>query len=54
MRKLAIGLLAAAGVAFALPASAQVVYQSAPTGVVVTPSYGSTYGYVVPPAPSFF
>jgi hypothetical protein len=51
MRKLAIGMLAAAGVAIAAPAAAQVVYETAPAQIVVTPSYG-TYGYVVPQAPS--
>ncbi|MEJ2375165.1 MAG: hypothetical protein P8Y53_15870 [Pseudolabrys sp.] len=53
MRKLAIGLLAAAGVALAAPAGAQVVYQSVPaaSGVVVAPSAGA-YAYVVPQAPT--
>jgi len=51
MRKLAVGLLAAAGLALAVPATAQVVYQTAPAQVVVTPSYGS-YSYVVPQAPT--
>ena len=55
MRKLAIGLLAAVGVALAAPAGAQVVYQSVPTtsGVVVAPGAGTyvaqPYAYVAPP-----
>ena len=41
MRKLAVGLLAAAGLTLATPATAQVVYQTAPAPVVVTPGYGT-------------
>ena len=41
MRKLAIGILAAAGVALSVPASAQGVWVGAgPFGVGVGPSYG--------------
>jgi hypothetical protein len=61
MRKLTILLLAAGGTALALPAAAQVVYQSAPVtstvvapggpAVVVAPSAPS-YAYVAPAAPT--
>jgi hypothetical protein len=49
MRKLAIGIMAAAGVALAGPAGAQVVYETVPAATVVAPA--PTYTYVVPPAP---
>jgi hypothetical protein len=49
MRKLAIGLMAAAGVALAVPAAAQtVVYRTAP--VVMAPGYGSYQVVPQPPA----
>ena len=53
MRELAIGLLAAVGVALTVPASAQTVYQTVPpsAAVVAAPGYGA-YDYVVPPAPT--
>jgi hypothetical protein len=46
MRKLAIGILAAAGVALSVPASAQGVWIGAgPVGVGVGPGYGYYDGY---------
>ena len=46
MKKLAIGLLAAAGIAMSVPASAQGVWVGAgPVGVGVGPSYGYDRGY---------
>jgi len=46
MRKLAIGLLAVAGIAMSVPASAQGVYVGAgPVGVGVGPGYGYRDGY---------
>ena len=49
MRKLAIGLLAAAGVALSVPASAQGVWVGAgPVGVGVGPGWGYDRGYYGP------
>lgn len=53
MRELAIGLLAAAGVALTVPANAQTIYETVPpaAGALVAPGYGA-YAYVVPQAPT--
>jgi hypothetical protein len=56
IKTFALALLAATGAAFAAPAGAEVIYQSAPTATVVTPSYttgAQAYVYAPPPVRSY-